>query len=889
MEKTKKKWLICWAAPLGVLALLAAVYALWGLFPFGEKTLSWCDMSQQVVPLLAELQDVLRGRADLFYSLQNAGGMNFWGVFLFFLSSPFSLSAAFVDKADLMLLMNVLVALKLALAAFTSALLFRSWLPRLGRAAVWTLSVLYALGGFGLLFYQNLMWLDVMALFPLLLLAFGRLCRGKPLAFILALSALLALNFYLSYMAVAFLLLGFAAYLLLAAPKARRGRQALLLGYSCLVSACLTGPVWLPALLQYAGSARGVELLSSVSSRLFPRLYTTLPLLLSTPLLAAVLPFFRGGRSWNARRERCFLVLFLLMTVPLLLDPVNKLWHGGSYQAFPARYGYITTLMGLLLAGCVLQRWEVPAPGKPRPAAAAAEWGALALVTAGGVLLLACRMEELDAYVTSLWGDAKSFSWLLVFFAGAALAYGLLLWLRRYAGLGKRTFSLLLCLLTVVSCLFHGGVYVGAAAREDRSWRETVSLGGQLQDSGFYRVKAGAWDLDSNAIGAMGYNTWGHYTSLTSKTTLFTMKKLGYSSNWMEISPAGGSLLTDALLSNKYVIAQEKAQVPLGELAVSGEKRQIYRNPLCLPLGLRVKGEISQWEALPEGSRFDVQQALYRMLGGEGELFTLYQPTRQENASVVGTGEGLTWVSRAEGGDGPSRLIYQVEVQGRQALYFDAFRDLSTRLTEPINDSFAIKVNGRSAAESYPAKRNNGLLYLGLFENEPVTVEVEVLKDVSLASFGLAGLNTALLEQAVARAPGVEFQVSGRSFTAQVQAGEGEFLHVALPYDQGFSARVNGRPVTVSRVNGGFLAVPLEPGKNQVELSFLPKGMGLGAGLLALGGVLLVLFALALRRGWLARPGLERAALAGFLGAGAAVLLVFYLLPLGLYLGRRVF
>ena len=114
--------------------------------------------------------------------------------------------------------------------------------------------------------------------------------------------------------------------------------------------------------------------------------------------------------------------------------------------------------------------------------------------------------------------------------------------------------------------------------------------------------------------------------------------------------------------------------------------------------------------ALPEGSRFDVQQALYRMMGGEGELFTLYQPTRQENASVVGTGEGLTWVSRAEGGDGPSCLIYQVEVQGRQALYFDAFRDLSTRLTEPINDSFAIKVNGRSAAESYPAKRNDGLL-----------------------------------------------------------------------------------------------------------------------------------------------------------------------------------
>ena len=94
--------------------------------------------------------------------------------------------------------------------------------------------------------------------------------------------------------------------------------------------------------------------------------------------------------------------------------------------------------------------------------------------------------------------------------------------------------------------------------------------------------------------------------------------------------------------------------------------------------------------------------------------------------------------------------------------------------------------------------------------------------------------------------------------------------------------------MTVSRVNGGFLAVPLEPGKNQVELSFLPQGMGLGAGLLALGGVLLVLFALA-------SAGMAGSSRAGAgrpwqaFGAGTAVLLVFYLLPLGLYLGRRVF
>ena len=194
MKKKAVAWLPYGVSPALTMVLLGLIYAGWGLFPFGKLTVSWCDMTQQVAPLLAQLQDVLLGKANLLFSMQNAGGMNFWGVFLFFLSSPFSFSVAFVDKADLLQWMNVLVAVKLTLSAFTAVLLLRKWLPRLDWPAVWSLSLLYAFGGFALLFYQNLMWLDVMALFPLLLLAFGRLCRGKPLAFVLALSAQMVLS-----------------------------------------------------------------------------------------------------------------------------------------------------------------------------------------------------------------------------------------------------------------------------------------------------------------------------------------------------------------------------------------------------------------------------------------------------------------------------------------------------------------------------------------------------------------------------------------------------------------------------------------------------------------------------------------------------------------------
>ena len=45
-------------------------------------------------------------------------------------------------------------------------------------------------------------------------------------------------------------------------------------------------------------------------------------------------------------REAYTLVLFVLMLIPVVVEPINKIWHTGSYQAFPGRYGYILVLLG---------------------------------------------------------------------------------------------------------------------------------------------------------------------------------------------------------------------------------------------------------------------------------------------------------------------------------------------------------------------------------------------------------------------------------------------------------------------------------------------------------------------------------------------------------------
>ena len=72
-----KLWLTLIIPPIAVIIIGLAVFAGNGLYPFGDKTLAWCDMHQQVLPLLLDFKDILEGKGDFLFNWQNAGGMNF--------------------------------------------------------------------------------------------------------------------------------------------------------------------------------------------------------------------------------------------------------------------------------------------------------------------------------------------------------------------------------------------------------------------------------------------------------------------------------------------------------------------------------------------------------------------------------------------------------------------------------------------------------------------------------------------------------------------------------------------------------------------------------------------------------------------------------------------
>lgn len=876
MKETRiKKYALCLFAPAAVLLLLSVFFAAANLYPFGKLCFSWCDMDQQVLPFLADLKNILSGDANIFLNMQNGGGMNFWGVFLFFLSSPFSFLVAFVDKMDLNLFMNVLVALKMAVCALTASVFFRYKTPRLKPYFNIVLSVMYAFSGFALLFYQNVMWLDIMYLFPLLVLALERLVHGnRPFFYIGVLTLCVAVNFYMSYMVVLCVLLYMGVFLLLHRKEQGTKRTAAVFCVSSFAACLLSAPCWLPALLQYMQSARTSNIIESITSGgLIGYVYTVWPLLFCTA--AAIPAVLFALRHVKDSGSRLYLVLFAFTLLPFILEPVNKMWHTGSYMAFPVRYGYMTVFFAIALLAMVLDRFSAqPAPRRRTGRKyGLLLLGACVLLCTGALAVILVFYDKVQAYIKTLWGDMNSFFILGAAFLLLCAAYTAVLLAFQKRKLRVPTAAFLLALVLVCECMGNSGVYIAAPRHSDKDFRSVMDLSDKTDSSGFYRVKTDKKRYNVNLTGAAGYNTLGHYSSLTPEDYLYTMKKLGYSAYWMEVSSSGGTLFSDALLGNRYTIGDTQLEGAF----YKNDTYAIAQNDCYLPGAAVTSVSLAQTERFPRMGRIEIQQDICEKLFGEPSLFDRYGPAEEKNVTVREKSKGYSITAQSRRN---SCLVYEIPVKGRTSLYFDCFDRVSAALVEEINGAVTVEVNGKTISESYPSQMENGILSLGSFENETVTVEVKVNKDFSCTSFGVYGMDENKLYSLIKSARKTVVTAENNTVKVACTAKQGDTLLVAVPYNEGVHAQVNGAPAQVSKAFGGFMAVTLTEGENNVTLSFVPRGLMASFAVCAAGLLLCIAYALYRRRKSKGFRVFNQLSYVLCIGAFAAVCLAVYIAPL---------
>lgn len=87
------------------------------------------------------------------------------------------------------------------------------------------------------------------------------------------------------------------------------------------------------------------------------------------------------------------------------------------------------------------------------------------------------------------------------------------------------------------------------------------------------------------------------------------------------------------------------------------------------------------------------------------------------------------------------------------------------------------------------------------------------------------------------------FSYDNRGFTSQIQLEKENLVFFSVPYDKGWSATVNGKPVEIIKANVGFMAVAAPAGDNEIIFTYQTPGLS--------AGMMISLFALLLLIGYL--------------------------------------
>lgn len=106
-----------------------------------------------------------------------------------------------------------------------------------------------------------------------------------------------------------------------------------------------------------------------------------------------------------------------------------------------------------------------------------------------------------------------------------------------------------------------------------------------------------------------------------------------------------------------------------------------------------------------------------------------------------------------------------------------------------------------------------------------------------------------------------KFTTDKHGFTAKSNLSRDNLMVFSVPYDEGWTATVNGEPVDIEKVNVGFMAVKVPKGEAEIRFDYMTPGLLQGIGITVVSLLLLALYValwILLERKYPTRFGVKR-------------------------------
>lgn len=192
--------------------LMAVIYFIASVTPFGGYTLLYSDNYHQYYPFFRQFREAIRSGSGLQWTWSVGGGMDYLGMISYYLASPLNLLSVLLPESWTLTYFTWLMPIKLSLASLFFAIMLKKLygqddlsLPLFG--------AFYGLCAWALGYQWNIMWLDTFALLPLVALGTVQLLKErKYLLYTLTLALSVMANYYIGFFICIFVFLLFWCY-----------------------------------------------------------------------------------------------------------------------------------------------------------------------------------------------------------------------------------------------------------------------------------------------------------------------------------------------------------------------------------------------------------------------------------------------------------------------------------------------------------------------------------------------------------------------------------------------------------------------------------------------------------------------------------------------------
>lgn len=856
-------------------ALMFIAFAVMGCQPFGDKQILVTDLWHQFYPFLVDFQDKLKHGESLFWSWTQGGGTNYFALASYYLTSPLNLFTIFIPYEWLDMFLTFSVVLKIGLAGGFFGLFLRYTFKRDDITTV-IFSACFALSAFFMGYYWCEIWLDTVALTPLVTMGFTALMReGKYRLYVITLALSLLANYYIGLFTCIFMVICFIGYNICSWGGfkeflRRFGRIALCSVVGIMLTTFLLLPAYfglqtthaagssfptgyqinIGSTADFAGTMDAIKQVISNQLAFIPPTTTEgLPNIACGVIASVMAIMFLVSRKFKLR-EKIFnscLLIFLIMS--FIIRQLDYMWHGFHFtNMIPYRFSYLISFILVVMAYRAFGELESFSLFD-------------IIITALGttlIILLAIGTQELLPILAT---------------AGIALVIIALLVLHNK----KIIKTNILCIIMAAIVVIQGGAtaYIGVSTTSvtttyeyPRGGANTANVIQYMKD--IEQATPELWRAEFTSTQTLcdsslnRFNGVSMFNSMTNESITRFAENFGLM-GWLSgnrYTYAESTPITNLFMNLKYIIARDgnyNNTEYLTEL-YSSENVKLLKNKTYIPMGFLTSADLLNYkgeDAEDTYNVFEKQNEFFKLATGvKKDVFTSLDVVSQGHTDyntfpVNRTAYGNYTFSTNDSTTKPHlKWNYEAPSDG----YYYAY----TQITDADNVVIYSNDSPRTGTNTFYIKRPYAMA-IGYFNKGD---KISVYSDLKEGATGSAHIyvnkfNSKVFDEGVMNINESVMnttKLTGSEMDGTIYANKDGLFFTSIPYEagrteddkllgklfatdsEGWQAYVDGKKVEITPLAGALITFKLNKGSHDIRMVYIPKGFTKGA-LISLAGL----------------------------------------------------